>query len=114
MSNYSFDLSYIECISSDPSFIKGMVSTFVEEIPLNLEQLKSYYKKGDLESMGDIAHKVKPTIIMLNMDQIKPIIVKFEELCRNNGDKKEIGLLLEEIERGCMSVVDQLKAKYED
>jgi hypothetical protein len=36
----SYDLSYIEIISKEESFIKVMVNTFIEEIPLNIKYME--------------------------------------------------------------------------
>lgn len=109
---YSFDLSYIEGISKEKSFINGMVTTFIEEIPSNIEKMENSLKSGDIEEIGAVAHKIKPTISMLNIEKLKPIVLELENLAKNDGSVSEIELLIKEMRLGCNSVVSQLKDKY--
>ncbi|MFT6849268.1 MAG: hypothetical protein ACJATA_000062 [Sphingobacteriales bacterium] len=65
----------------------------------------------DLEG-GGVAHKIKPTLSMLNIVKLKPIVLELEAQAKNEGDFANIELLIKEMKLGCDSVVSKLKEKY--
>lgn len=74
--NKIYNLSKISELSeNDPDFIKAMVGTFLEEIPLDLDQLGMAVVKKDRAQVHEYAHKMKPTMDMFGLSALGDILV---------------------------------------
>ena len=47
---------------NDPAFLKHMVQLFIEQAPLQFQELKSAVESGDHDSVGKTAHKMKSSL----------------------------------------------------
>ena len=63
---YSLD-KVNDIADNDSDFIKVLVQTFLEEIPEDLEQLSSAVENNNKEVAYQVAHKMKPTIELLTI-----------------------------------------------
>lgn len=68
MKEVNYNLAQINEISdSDPEFIKTMVDTFVQEMPLDLEHLALAVVEENRENVHRYAHKMKPSLELFGL-----------------------------------------------
>lgn len=76
-----YDLSQLIAISrGNELFIKKMVDIFCEQTPVSLNEMEEAFLANNLEKMGGIAHKIKPSIDNLNIIPLKQIIRDIEHI----------------------------------
>ncbi len=85
------DLSYLESISNnDTKFVKEMISTFVETTPDIIDQMKSALEKNNFESLGLLAHKVKPSLTFMGIHSMKDTVREIEVMAKENREPKRV------------------------
>ena len=60
-----------------------MIQVFLEETPLQVKQMKEFLEENDFYRLGRLAHKMKPTIDMFDMLDLKNIIRELESESKN-------------------------------
>jgi HPt (histidine-containing phosphotransfer) domain-containing protein len=68
MKKVTYDLTQIiELSNNDPHFIKLMVETFLEEMPVDLDHLALAMEEEDRENVQRYAHKIRPSLEMFGL-----------------------------------------------
>lgn len=93
----TFDLSYLRSISNNnEEFIKEMISTFIQTLPLSIEEIQSSVKAGNWETVGRAVHKIKPSITLIGMGDAKSLAVEIETLAKTNQPTERLFQLVDE------------------
>lgn len=83
------NLEYLKSVSNnDTGFIKEMLSTFITSTPDSLSEMKVALDKKDYQSVGRLAHKIKPSISFVGITSMKSLVKEVELLGKENGDPK--------------------------
>jgi HPt (histidine-containing phosphotransfer) domain-containing protein len=109
----TYDISELIAISrGNESFVKKMVDIFCDQTPVLLKNMLEAYDAGDLQKMGEIAHKLKPSIDNLKITSVTQKIREIEK--RGTGDLGNSNLkeILYETEAVLTNVVSLLKKDY--
>jgi HPt (histidine-containing phosphotransfer) domain-containing protein len=70
----------LESISGgDESFIKSILETFLESVPVQLSKINSAISAGDFLTLRNVAHQMKPSIDLLHIEAAKPRIRNIEK-----------------------------------
>ena len=79
-----YSLEQIKKLSAGNSqFLDKMIQVFLEETPAQIKQMKELLEQNDFYRVGRLAHKMKPTIDMFDMVDLKTIIRKLESESKN-------------------------------
>lgn len=79
-----YSLNQIKQLSAGKSdFLEKMIQVFLEETPLQVNQMKELLEENDFYRLGRLAHKMKPTIDMFDMLDLKNIIRELESESKN-------------------------------
>jgi len=108
-----YDLSQLTAISrGNELFVKKMVAIFCGDTPGMLQTMMDAYYAGDLEKMGEVAHRIKPSIDNLSITSIKQTIRDIEKM--GSGDLPVTGLkeTLDKVITTINEVIASLKTKY--
>ncbi len=74
-----YDLTNLNTISGgNESFIKKMLTIFCEQTPQLMQDMQVAFTANDLEKMGAIAHKIKPSIDNLAINSLIQVIRDIE------------------------------------
>ena len=85
----NYNLSKVYALSdNDPEFVNQIISLFVTEVPLDLLQIKLGIKTKDHKLAYSYAHKIKPTLDLLGMDQAFQEILEIEAWTKVEGKEK--------------------------
>lgn len=108
-----YDLSSLNAISrGNDSFILKMVNLFCDQTPPLVEEMIAAYKANDLQKMGSIAHKIKPTLDNLLINQLKEDIRTIENAGKENLALPNLNELLEKTNRIIEQVINKMKKDF--
>lgn len=89
--NTTLDLTYLNTISEgDKEFIDDILTTFLEEVPKDMEQIIIALGQNDSVQIGKMAHKVKATLHLLGLEDLKSLAFKIEQTAKSNPNNFEI------------------------
>jgi PAS domain S-box-containing protein len=73
------DLTFLKQIChNDVQFVRDMVNTFIENIPAAINEMQSNMDQKKWRQVGDIAHKLKPSVDFMGVPSLKPILKNIE------------------------------------
>jgi HPt (histidine-containing phosphotransfer) domain-containing protein len=116
--NLQIDLTYLnEIAGGDAEFMIDMIDIFIEQTPLYSEQLIEAVAAKDWKTVGDIAHKIKPTLAFMGVNQAKEQMASIEQKARTEtgvetiaGDFAEVKAVCESLYSGLEKVKIDLQA----
>lgn len=104
-----YDLSKIVEISrGNDAFVKKMISMFISEIRSSMEQIKKAYKDGDFHTVNQVAHRIKPSIINMDILSIKNEMQQIESLALNDPESDLLPTYINKAEIVLAKVLQQL------
>ncbi len=101
-----------EMAEGDEEFIKSVVAVFLEEVPQDLDELERALEVKNYESVYKLAHKIKPNVDLLGMEQTRAIALQIETLGKKEEDKEEIHRLVPLLKKDVHQVVSELKNDF--
>lgn len=116
---FEIDLSYLSDIAGgSEEFMIDMIDIFIEQTPLYFDQLEQAVNSSDWKSVGDVAHKIKPTLAFMGINEAKDIMAEIERKARTSDNVAEIPSMFVEIKGKCAELYtdldkirEELKAK---
>jgi two-component system, sensor histidine kinase len=108
-----YDLSQLIAISrGNELFVNKMIDIFCEQTPVLLNQMEEAFHSNDLERMGEIAHKMKPSIDNLNITRLKQVIRDIEHTGKEKTAGQELTETFAQIRAIVTRVVEGLRKDY--
>jgi HPt (histidine-containing phosphotransfer) domain-containing protein len=93
-----FDLTNLnEMLGGDQKAIFQMVKIFLQATPESLSELNKCYEKNDLDGVSRLAHKLKSSVDIFCINDIKQDIRRLENNTRDNINVDEVPTLVEKI-----------------
>lgn len=109
-----YNLSKVYAISdNDVEFAKQIVTLFIEEVPVEMKNIKGGLKEKDHLKVYHAAHKIKPTLDLMGMDLAYEDVVAVETWSRAEGKKKEIKEIVKSLKEYISKTVKELKKDYD-
>ena len=110
----NYNLAKVYALSdNDPEFVNQIISLFVTEVPLDLLQIKLGIKTKDHKLAYAYAHKIKPTLDLLGMDQAFEEILQIEAWTKVEGKRKEINATFDSVESQIEKAVKEISKDFE-
>ena len=104
------DLSYLEMVSDgDKEFIEQVVESFIENNAQIIISLKEEQEAKNWVKMGQLIHKIKPSLEMVGLTPLKEKIVQAETNLKNEANIEETIPLVDEIIANCQQAIEELK-----
>ncbi len=105
-----YDLSALQETSrGNNAFIEKMIRLFIDIIPDSVLKMRNAFEEKDFDTLHAIAHRIKPSINNLGIDEIKVEIKQIEHLAAEDPRSNQLPLLLEKTETVLSEVIKQLK-----
>lgn len=108
---YSLD-KINEMAEGDTDFIESVVSVFLEEVPEDLELLGEAISKKDYTETYKLAHKIKPNVDLLGMEQTRAAAYEIESMGKESGDYERITELFDVLKKDIHQVIGELKKDF--
>ncbi len=108
-----YDITEIRTISrGNEAFISKMLKMFVEQIPVFVNDMKEKHAEGELITVGEIAHRIKPTIDNMGIVSSKTIIRELEKMGKANEDNGTMMTLIGKVEMDVAKAVEAIKRDF--
>ncbi|MDT7827630.1 Hpt domain-containing protein [Pricia sp. S334] len=109
---YSLD-KINEMADGDEDFINSVISVFLEEVPQDLEDLEIALDQKNHRKVYELAHKIKPNVDLLGMEQARASALQMETLAKNEADFAEIAAIFPGLKKDIQQVVAELKTDFD-
>ena len=105
-----YDLGMLEQMANgNQDFIKNMVKTFLEQTPEAVEEITVHFGTKDWESLRGVAHKIKPSMEIMGIVELKEDIKLIELNAKNQENLEQMPDLIEKLNVLGDAVFDQLR-----
>ncbi|AWX45509.1 hypothetical protein HME9304_02529 [Flagellimonas maritima] len=101
-----------EMADGDQDFVVSVISVFLEEVPHDLEALEKAVDGLNHENVYKLAHKIKPNVDLLGMEQTRAIALEIETLGKNAANMQEIKEKFPVLKKDVHQVVSELKKDF--
>ncbi|MBS1488454.1 MAG: response regulator [Bacteroidetes bacterium] len=106
------NLSHLEKVSNnDEKFIREIAQAILQTFPDAVIQIQKAATAGDWISLGEIVHKIKPSITMIGMKDAKEKAIHIEELVKS-GHSAPLRLLADELCADLSDATQELQEIY--
>ncbi|MEW2922722.1 Hpt domain-containing protein [Muricauda sp. ANG21] len=109
---YSLD-KINEMAEGDEDFVTSVVSVFLEEVPADLDGLEKAIAERDYENVYKLAHKIKPNVDILGMEQTRARALEIETMGKNTASIEEIEEKFPMLKKDVLQVVAELKKDFD-
>lgn len=108
-----YDITEIKTISrGNEGFINKMLKMFVEQIPVFVNEMLEKHSVGELITVGEIAHRIKPTIDNMGIVSSKTIIREIEKMGKANEDNGTMHMLIKKVEADVANAVKAIRKDF--
>lgn len=104
---YSLD-KINEMADGDQDFVNSVILVFLEEVPTDLEALETAIEENDHTNTYMLAHKIKPNVELLGMEQTKAIAFEIETLGKSSDNMRLIKEKFPLLKQDVLQVVAEL------
>lgn len=109
-----YDLTMVHSVSGgDASFIRKMISLFIETVPQNVDELKKSVEEGNWDQTAKLAHKLKSTIDSMGIRSIHGDIRSVEANAKQKTNLGEMPGLIQKIQFTIAGCVIQLHSEIQ-
>ena len=109
-----FDLTNLaEMLGDDKKAILQMVKIFLQATPESLNELNKCFEKNDLQGVSKLAHKLKSSVDIFQVKDIKQEIRRLENNTRDNINLDEVPELVEKINQILSTTIKQVEEEKE-
>lgn len=109
---YSLD-KINEMAEGDQDFISSVISVFLEEVPEDLIGLEAALEEANYEQVYQLAHKIKPNVDLLGMEQSRAIALEIETLGKSEANMSKIKNLFPGLKKDIEQVVSELRKDFD-
>lgn len=109
---YSLD-KINEMADGDEDFISSVISVFLEEVPQDLEGLEHALNTSNYQQVYQLAHKIKPNVDLLGMEQTRAAALEIETLGKSEANMSEIQSIFPKLKKDIEQVVSELRKDFD-
>ena len=108
---YSLD-KINEMAAGDEDFVHSVITVFLEEVPVDLEALEAAIEAKDFENVYKLAHKIKPNVDLLGMEQTRATALEIETLGKSSENSEEIESKFPLLKKDVLQVISELRKDF--
>ena len=101
-----------EMADGDEDFINSVISVFLEEVPQDLVALENALNEKNHEQAYQLAHKIKPNVDLLGMEQTRATALEIETMGKENSDISRMAELFQVLKKDIHQVVGELRNDF--
>ncbi|WP_266363944.1 PAS domain-containing hybrid sensor histidine kinase/response regulator [Tellurirhabdus rosea] len=94
---------------NDTEYARMMFDLFLETIVPDLPQLKQLANAAEREALGQLLHKIRPSLSMVGLSRLVEKVREAERLCRSEGDREVLVRQVEELDGLLQASVSALR-----
>jgi HPt (histidine-containing phosphotransfer) domain-containing protein len=108
---YSLD-KLNEMADGDKDFIESVISVFLDEVPDDLAGLEKALEEENYQQVYQLAHKIKPNVDLLGMEQTRAAALEIETLGKNEANMEEIKRIFPDLKKDVEQVISELRNDF--
>jgi HPt (histidine-containing phosphotransfer) domain-containing protein len=109
------DLSYLrEIAMGDKEIVIETTKLFLENTPGILDNMEEYFANKEWDKLYEQAHKIKPNLQYMGMEQARELIIEIEEQARTQNISEDLENKIKEFNSICSQGLDELSEKIEE
>lgn len=109
------NLAYLEELGmGDDDLLIEMVEMFLKNTPKSINTLRQHREEGNWQKLAAEAHKLKPNLSYVGLDEARDMIIKIEKSAKDDPDSDEIGAQIEEVNEICQQAYQELEVQLEE
>ncbi|MBL6449987.1 response regulator [Fulvivirga sp. 29W222] len=109
------DLTYLSNVcDGDKVFMRDMIETFISNTPSAVNEMQKQVTKMEWRKVGDVAHKLKPSITFMGIESLKPVVKKIEDYGKESYKTDEIPSLVDILSQKCQIAYMELRYTLEN
>ena len=109
-----YDLTELKSMAkNDPVFINEMLETFAKNLEEGIEELNKSAANKNWKKVGDIAHKLRPSLIHLKVHELVPVIEKLEYITLHEPDLSMVPETIKSVNLLAYPLIDSLKKEIQ-
>jgi PAS domain S-box-containing protein len=106
------DFSYLEKVSgNNKEFIREIADAFIKSIPNSIQDLEYNVENENWVELARVAHKIKPSITLLGVHNLKDKIIRLEEEAKLHKNPWQLTKLSKEVSAELKETVESLKVQ---
>ncbi len=104
------NLSYLNSVcDGDQDFIRDMLETFIKNTPPILTEMKNMATNAEWEEVGNLAHKLKPSITFVGLERAKELVQTIEQSSKTENETKKLEALISDLSSIVKVAIEELK-----
>lgn len=109
-----YNLSKVYNLSeNDPEFVLQIISLFATDIPDDLRHIEQGILLKDYKMARSYAHKIKPTLDLMGMNQAYEELLQIEDWANREGKRKEINATVDSIKIQVEKAIKEIKKNFD-
>jgi len=108
-----YDLARLEAVAEgDKDFIVKVLKVFIVEVSTDIQKMQDAFKADEMLEISKLAHKIKPNLILLGLDQATSLCIRIE---KNRLTLMPVATLikqLNDLQASVAEVVEVLKSDF--
>jgi PAS domain S-box-containing protein len=104
-----YNLDYLRTVSgNNQQFMQEMIETFISSIPPILDDMAANAMIEQWEKVGNLAHQIKPSLVLMGATAVRDEIVKLEHRAKNQINTSQLKEAVDKFRVRCLGVVNSL------
>ena len=108
---YSLD-KLKEIAQGDDAFVQEMVTTFIDSVSAEVDNIQKLMTVGEWKTIGRIAHKLAPNYAYMDAESLYALTADIEVKIKNGYDLTEITAMTHRMCADSLVLIDELKKIY--
>ena len=93
---------------SNASLQENLIKTFLQEAPKVLSDIEAYIAGNQMEELGKLIHKIKPSVNVMGLKKVIPLVAKLEEKLKGGSTVEEVDNIMKQFIAAYEEGVDYL------
>lgn len=107
-----YNLDYLRTVSgNNQDFMQEMIQTFISSIPPILDDLAANAMVANWEKVGNLAHQIKPSFILMGAVSLKERILEIENRSKEGINLTTLKETIDQFRKNCLEVINSLSSE---
>lgn len=93
----------------NPEMVRQFVAIYIQQSPIDFQALEQSLEKGNIKTIGDSAHHIKPTMEYIGASSLRLSFQELEDMSRTNVTLELIRQKFEEIKPQFQEMMEELE-----
>ncbi len=100
-------------VGNDDNQVKEMINIFLNTVPQDIDQLQKSADKEKWDKVYEVAHRIKPSVDVFEMNEVLVDIKRIEKLARDNNIENNLAELIKKLSEKFNSIILLLEKELE-